>query len=340
MPHTGYRVLISRHLPHHFHLTLHSVFFIPSSPSAPNIVATLTERLRAVYGDEVVPIGRWGVEHKLMRDTPSCLPASAHAPNPAPRPRYMQFLSTNNYPKVGFIYASYDAQQATTTQQATGQASSGMLMSAVPVVSSLELFRHFVRACEPLWCHRHTVTATGNMYDVGDFRVRLGEVRQTQPQARPRGTIMEVEWKGVSLIAAATASPLKQQQQEEKKLQSDDDTMENFVYVPTEEEVDTEYAQMAQVIREFWDRLDIADKKTTREAILVPDVGKEVRQKLHQRRQPGWEEKDALRRRKRLEAIALDRSWGGAVAPLENEDNADAGVDLARQYMELFRFNR
>ncbi|CRG83130.1 hypothetical protein PISL3812_00478 [Talaromyces islandicus] len=322
------------------------VFFIPSSPSAPNIVTTLTERLRAVYGDEVVPIGRWGVEHKLMRDTPSCLPASAHAPNPVPRARYMQFLSTNNYPKVGFIYASENTATtttATTTQQAAGQQQrqSGMLMSTVPVASSLELFRHFVRACEPLWCHRHTVTATGNMYDVGDFRVRLGEVRQTQPQVRARGTIMEVEWKGVSLIAAATApSTATANSEEEEGEKLDFDSIENVAYVPTEEEVDTEYTQIAQVIREFWGRLDIADSKTAREAILVPDVGKEVRQKLHQRRQPGWAERDALRRRKRLEAIALDRSWGGAVAPLEYEDNADAGVDLARQYMELFRFNR
>lgn len=248
----------------------------------------------------------------------------------------MQFLSTTTYPKVGFIYASLDGDAAAVTQQAQqaqqairpGQPTSGMLMSAVPIASSAELFRHFVRACEPLWCHRHTVAVTGTMYDVGDFRVRVGEVRQTQPQVRARGTIMEVEWKGVSLISTTIPS------------EGQEDSALEVGYVPTEEEIDTEYAQTAQMIREFWGRLDIVDK-TARESILVPDVGKEVRQKLHQRRnQPDWTEKEATRRRKRLEAIALDRTWGGPVAPLEKEDDVDAGVDLARQYMELFRFNR
>jgi hypothetical protein len=253
----------------------------------------------------------------------------------------MQFLSTTTYPKVGFIYASHGGDDATTTTtntQPEGQTSSGMLMSAVPITSSAELFRHFVRACEPLWCHRHTVTVTGNMYDVGDFRVRVGEVRQTQPQVRARGTIMEVEWKGVSLITTTTTTTATTTT---NNLEGQEEPSVDIDYVPTEEEIDTEYTQIAQVIREFWGRLEIADK-AARESILVPDVGREVRQKLHQRRQQpaGWAERETIRRRKRLEAIALDRSWGGGTAPLEKEDDVDAGVDLARQYMELFRFNR
>ncbi|KAH8704155.1 mediator complex, subunit Med20 [Talaromyces proteolyticus] len=299
------------------------VYFIPSSPNAPNILGPLTERLRSIYGDEVVPFGRWGLEHKLMKDTPSCLPASAHAPNPAPRPRYMHFLSTTNYPKVGFIYASSD----------TPRVGSEMVMSPVPITSSAELFRHFVRACEPLWCHRHTVTVTGAIYDVGDFRVRLGEVRQTQPQARPRGTIMEVEWKGPSVIASAGALMAV-----EDGL-ADIEPSVDISYVPTEEEVNAEYADIAQLIREFWARLAIQDK-TARESILVPDLGKEVKERFNQRRQPGWYEREAQRRQKRLEALLLDRSWGGVSSLPEKEDDMDTGVDLARQYMELFRFNR
>lgn len=194
-------------------------------------------------------------------------------------------------------------------------------MSTVPITSSAELFRHFVRACEPLWCHRHTVAVTGNIYDVGDFRVRVGEVRQTQPQVRPRGTVVEVEWRGSSLLSTAAS--------------------EDAGYIPTEEEIDTEYAQTAQMIREFWGRLDIANN-TARESILVPDIGREVRQKLHQiRTDPDWHAKEAVRLRKRSQAIALDRSWAVfSGPPLEKEDDVDAGVDLARQYMEVFRFNR
>ncbi|EEA23096.1 hypothetical protein TMatcc_001959 [Talaromyces marneffei ATCC 18224] len=341
------------------------VFFIPSSPNAPNILGPLTERLRSVYGDEAIPIGRWGLEHKLMRDTPSCLPASAHAPNPAPRARYVQFLSMTNHPKLGFVYASEDDDNETQTNQPiTGRekTESGMIMSTVPIASSSEIFRHFVRCCEPIWCHRHTVTVTGTVYDVGDFRVRLGEVRQTQPQARPRGTIMEVEWRGPSMIADAL-SPVSSSLGLDKTQDSgvlamdvdgDIDSAMKTPYIPTESEIQLEYEQISHLIREFWTKIYSSNDATTnnkqlpttiREAILIPDVGRELKQRIAQRRQPGWQERENRRRRKRREAIALDRSWGGVSEKQqqqqdEEEDDMDAGVDLARQYMELFRFNR
>lgn len=317
-----------------------------------------------MYGDEAIPIGRWGLEHKLMRDTPSCLPASAHAPNPAPRARYVQFLSMTNHPKLGFVYASEDDDQTqpTAATAGIGKTESGMIMSSVPIASSSEIFRHFVRCCEPIWCHRHTVTVTGTVYDVGDFRVRLGEVRQTQPQARPRGTIMEVEWRGPSMIAAALApvsSSLGHDSQNRDVLAMDvdgdiDSAMET-PYIPTEAEIQLEYEQMSNLIREFWTKIynssttDNNQNKqlpaTTREAILIPDVGREIKQRIIQRRQSGWQERENRRRRKRREAIALDRSWGGFSEKQqqqqdEEEEDVDAGVDLARQYMELFRFNR
>ncbi|GAM40735.1 hypothetical protein TCE0_039f13317 [Talaromyces pinophilus] len=346
-------------------MTHTGVFFIPSSPNAPNILGPLTERLRSVYGDEAIPIGRWGLEHKLMRDTPSCLPASAHAPNPAPRARYVQFLSMTNHPKLGFVYASEDDEQTqpspptAATEAGMGKTESGMIMSAVPIASSSEIFRHFVRCCEPIWCHRHTVTVTGTVYDVGDFRVRLGEVRQTQPQARPRGTIMEIEWRGPSMIAAALApvsSSLGHDGQNRDVLAMDvdgdiDAAMET-PYIPTEAEIQLEYEQMSNLIREFWTKIynqnDSTNKQlpaTTREAILIPDVGRETKQRISQRRQPGWQERENRRRRKRREAIALDRSWGGFSEKQQQQqddedEDVDAGVDLARQYMELFRFNR
>lgn len=326
-----------------------------------------------MYGDEAIPIGRWGLEHKLMRDTPSCLPASAHAPNPAPTARYVHFLSMTNYPKLGFIYASKDDHSdpaiTTTKSPPVDQlGESGMLMSTVPITSSAEIFRHFVRACEPIWCHRHTLTVTGTVYDIGDFRVRLGELRQTQPQARVRGTIMEIEWKGPSMITAALASSVSLSDlddNEERNRNTDTTATANAMdidgeneasmqtcYIPTESEVQSEYEQTAQLIKEFWSRISnindtngsIKQPSAIREAILVPDVGREVKVRLSQRRQPGWRDREIKRRRKRLEAIALDRSWGGVLEKQQQqedaEDDMDVGVDLARQYMELFRFNR
>lgn len=318
------------------------VFFIPSVPNAPTVVGHLTERLRSTYGDEAVPVGRWGLEHKLMRDTLSCLPASAHAPNPVPRARYLQFLSVSNYPKLGFIYASVGGadELASTT-------SSGMIMRAVPQSSSAELFKHFVRAAEPLWCHRHTITVTGTTYEVGDFRVRIGEVRQTLPFTRGRGTVMEIEWRGPSLLQSASISP---RMDDDSDVDDDDDNGKgeeaidsgvDVSYVPTDAEIDAEYMQTAQMIREFWMRLAVANKNTS-EAILVPDTGKELKAKLHQRREPRWRDREVRRRQKRREAIAIEGSWGAGVGGgvADAEEDVVAGVDLARQYMEIFRFTR
>lgn len=308
-----------------------------------------------------------------------------------------------NCPKLGFIYASEDDTTTTTTgvegikqqqqQQQHTTPASGMLMSTVPIASATEIFRHFVRHCEPIWCHRHTLTVTGSVYDVGDFRVRVGELRQMQPQARVRGTIMEIEWRGPSVISTALASSsslLASSHHDNDNNNNDDNntgvdavdmmditnaaetsttTNEQTPYIPTEAEINTEYTQIAHLIGEFWRSLGInqyviTDKKhqaSIRESILVPDVGREVKIKLSQRRQQqqeahegdkggqeGWRKRENRRRQKRREAIALDRSWGGGGGGMmpekqsqeDEEEDLTVGVDLARQYMELFRFNR
>jgi TATA-binding related factor (TRF) of subunit 20 of Mediator complex len=309
-----------------------------------------------------------------MRDTPSCLPASAHAPNPAPtKARYVQFLSVTNYPKLGFIYASEeeDDDDQILVDGGARATASGMIMSTVPITSAAEIFRHFVRNCELIWCHRHTVTVTGTVYDVGDFRVRLGELRQMQPQARVRGTIMEIEWRGPSVITAALSSPSSLNNRKAANDGDNDiaDSMdidttkvtEETPYIPTDAEINTEYTQIAHLIRDFWAHLaitqhiitDAKQQAAIRESILIADVGREVKLKLSQRRQNqsdvegggqvGWQEREIRRRQKRREALALDRSWGGSNISQqqeEEEEELEGGVDLARQYMELFRFNR
>jgi len=67
------------------------------------------------------------------------------------------------------------------------------------------------------------------------------------------------------------------------------------------------------LIREFWSQFSVEGAK---EAIRVPDIGKEVR--------------EAARK-------GTKRLTTGDVG--EGNDGI-AGVDLARQYMEIFRFNR
>ncbi|KAJ5216316.1 Mediator complex subunit Med20 [Penicillium cinerascens] len=292
------------------------IYFIPSHPNTTTALPTLTERLRTAYPEQdLVPAGRWALEHKLMRDTPGLLPASPQSK----KPRYMQFLTLSHYPSHGFIYASEPAEKpfhppASTPTPATptganAAAETSMVMTTVPPSSYGTLFQHFVYAAQPFWCHRLTMAVpAGVVYEVGDFRVRMGDVRQTYPTARVRGTVVEIEWLGPSVVESVALG------------QEDGDEM-GFAGVE-EADVDAEYAATAQLIREFWTRLRF---EGAREAILVPGVGKEVKEKLKRR----GEKKG---------------SNGVVTVPLvegeEEDPDPSAGTDVARQYMEVLRFNR
>ncbi|PYH96796.1 hypothetical protein BO71DRAFT_448391 [Aspergillus ellipticus CBS 707.79] len=321
------------------------VYFIPSNPNASTVFSTITERLHTALADEPTIIGRWFLEHKLMRDTPSCVPASASQRQM--QPRYMQLLSLSFHSNHGFIYTSQtpdkNAQHLVTGNPTPGgapspapsnpaQSSGPMIMITVPLPSCSALFQHFSYACQPIWCHRHTVTVPGGVvYDVGDFRVRIGDVRQTSPAARVRGTVVEIEWRGPSLVDSISAQSLARKARAGQvgstvALDNDDDDDDFGIDMAFSDgiedaDVDAEYAASTALIREFWARLGI---EGAREAILLPDVGKEA--------------KDRLKKLKQTVRQTVVEDKGGL--QVEEDPDPDAGVDVARQFMEIFRFNR
>lgn len=242
----------------------------------------------------------------------------------------MQFLSTSYYPSHGFIYTSEAAETPPNPElnpaapvSGPGPDTSPMVMTTVPLQSYTTLFHHFVYACQPVWCHRHTVTVpSGAVYDVGDFRVRIGDVRQTHPTARVRGTVVKIEWRGPSLVS----SVLARSSSGHLEPVSDDDADSGVEMAPSDiadSDIDADYAATAALIREFWARLGI---EGAREATLVPGLGTEVKQRLRKwRRQEGKQD---------------GRRSGGLHEQQEADEDAEAGVDEARQFMEIFRFNR
>lgn len=205
-----------------------------------------------------------------------------------------------------------------------------MIMTTVPLPSSGTLFQHFTYAAQPLWSHRHSVTVPGGaVYDVGDFRVRVGDVRQTQPTGRVRGTVVEVEWRGPSIVRGVMGEmqSLRLSESEngngfgrgegEDEGDGDGDSAIEMLFAEGIEEadIDAEYVATTGLIREFWAKLGV---EGAREAIMLPDVGKEVKgmlRKLKQRSGAGPGEKD-------------------------EDPDPEGGVDVARQFMEIFRFNR
>ena len=183
------------------------------------------------------------------------------------------------------------------------------------------------------------------VYDIGDFRVRLGDVRQTQPVARVRGTVVEIEWRGPSVVDSILDSRGNSQQTAGRKDQynghvdmrngnygngdEDGDSGIDVTFSSIEEaDIDAEYATIATLIREFWARFGI---EGAREAILVPDVGKEVKWRLQML---GKQQQQQQQQQQQ----GLEGEDGGQ--PPDEDPDADAGVDVARQFMEIFRFNR
>lgn len=281
-----------------------------------------------------------------MRDTPSLLPAPT-GPSPRPsKPRYMQFLSLSHYHTHGFIYASLPAEKpfhppnaasptpsatpippGTNASPAPGSSQEGsetdispMLMTTVPQSSYTTLFQHVTYACQPFWCHRLTVTVqNGVFYDVGDFRVRLGDVRQTYPTNRVRGTVVEIEWRGPSVFDALSGAVTSNGNEDAGP------GVDASLSALEESDVDAEFSATALLIREFWARLGV---EGAREAILVPGVGTELKQRLAKA-------KSAMK-------SGREPSLPGAGLAGQSEDDPDpqAGADVARQYMEVLRFNR
>lgn len=111
-------------------------------------------------------------------------------------------------------------------------------MIAIPSgLQSEEMLQLVVGKLSPLWSHRQTLlVGNGLAFEMEDFRVRVGEVRQGQT-GLVKGTVVEVEW-----LAAA-----------------DEDS---------EEESDCDTAHL--VIRAFWDTLGIDG---AREVMRVPGSG-------------------------------------------------------------------
>jgi hypothetical protein len=244
----------------------------------------------------------------------------------------MQFLSLTHYPTHGFIYTSEPADKPTAPSQTPTGPVNGiapdhspappMVMTTIPPASYGTLFQHFTYACQPFWSHRLTLAVpNGVVYDVGDFRVRLGDVRQTVPTARVRGTVVEIEWRGPSVVEAI---PVDREDGSfgivagAGNIDLEADSGIDLSAADIEEsDIDAEYTATASLIREFWARLGVE----AREAILIPGVGNEVKERLRRWKKAG----------SRTDA-------GGDDA--EGESDPWSGADVARQFMEVLRFNR
>ncbi|KAI5300856.1 hypothetical protein KEM56_002147 [Ascosphaera pollenicola] len=183
-----------------------------------------------------------------------------------------------------------------------------MIMVSVDTASLNTFYAMTLRAAHPLWVPRHTVTvpaSSSSVFEMSDFVVRIGEVKQTAPATRTRGIIVEIEYTGFSKSNKDTPWPPLSYDSDSD---GDADNEEPVLLTPQNWDVGE------QLIREFWKRFAVPG---AREYIRVKYIGEEAR----------------LARQRGVKRLT---TWRGAKPP----SDGITGVDLARQYMEVFRFSR
>lgn len=118
----------------------------------------------------------------------------------------MQMLALSHHPEYSHV-AVTTTQAASQTRAGTPASSiisaegSGEPATLISIFSGpqSEDFLHFVGSkMGPMWMQRPTLSVSNGMgYWLGDFRVRLGEVRQgVGSGAQLKGVAVEVEWAG------------------------------------------------------------------------------------------------------------------------------------------------
>ena len=176
-------------------LKVYSIFFIPATASTTSdnpLSLLIFAHLAALYNLDPRP--RWNLEHRLYRETATAVNSvSPLEKSKLPPTRYLQILNLSHHP-------GRSSAAITSMSQASG---SGPKTSAEPAVvvsipASLET-EEFVRLIStrlvPLWTPRHALqVSNGQAYEVGDFIIRFGEVKQGQGGAQQiKGTIVELE---------------------------------------------------------------------------------------------------------------------------------------------------
>ena len=155
------------------------------------------------------PLPRWSLEHRLFRATqngPSTIGLSAEEVARSQSARYLQVLSISyqapqSYVAITTTLPTSQTRAGTPATTSSGGESAGEPANIISIPSGAQS-ENFIQLVlsrfGPLWTQRQSLSVSnGQAFEVEDFRIRLGEVRQGQGGAQQnRGVIVEVEWAG------------------------------------------------------------------------------------------------------------------------------------------------
>jgi hypothetical protein len=124
-----------------------------------------------------VPLERWRLEHRLLRSTPA-------SPDDKTAPRFQHLLRLSYRPNNAFISVSPPPEAKPGTQHA---------VVTTPNEHFEALYALLTARFTALWTPRARQRIDGTAYTVGEFTVRLGELRQVGGPPTPRGVICYIQ---------------------------------------------------------------------------------------------------------------------------------------------------
>lgn len=195
------------------------LFFLPPTSSDPLPAQDLIYRLRSAF--DLTPLPPWALSQRLFRETPSSAQSSQSSPtldgpvkSKPTGQRLLQILSLSHHTPRAYVAITAinsplqtKANTPTSSQQNGEVAVTGDFATiiSIPTGSATEEFTQLVATkFGPLWQPRQALhVMNGSAFEVGDFRVRIGELKQGYGAGgtlTARGAVCEIEWLGLESI--------------------------------------------------------------------------------------------------------------------------------------------
>ena len=191
-----------------------ALYFLPASSPDSNPAQDILVKLTTLYDPS--PLPSWALSHRLFRETPSAqasiqpsssLTNGVDKPKP-PGPRFLQIVSLSHHaPRTYVVITSTHAASQTragtpASSNISAEAASGepaTIISVPPGQSTEDFIQLIISKFGPLWQQRQILNSSnGHAFEIGNFRVRVGELRQSGSGGGQmgRGAVCEVAWVG------------------------------------------------------------------------------------------------------------------------------------------------
>jgi hypothetical protein len=184
-------------------MAITGVYYIPTpNPTSPTALQQVIDRLTLLFNPR--PLGRWGLEQKLFRESINLAAGqdSNRAPSSAQTLRYVQVLNFTYRPRKNYFAtslrrASIGQNGSLANGSVNGQKDDLISIKTIsrPEFGTEDGFDVTEKFMGPMWAHRQTLQVyQGVAYEIDEFRVRVGDLRQLAPRQQVKGTVVEIQW--------------------------------------------------------------------------------------------------------------------------------------------------